>query len=734
MGLFDNNIHMNGAGTTYQAFLNLADAAEEKGGRIGDRTVRLVKAGDGLATTTSRATKGARADQIADARNAFLLAIAREFGYAARNIAEKTLGAGENAVPLTARTIRAVNQALGDKNALAADSALIRENKADFDIEVGAARQQLQSRMGAADADFDRAKIQAEVLKLVKDGKYPSTKDGMRAAIREVAAMRVAVAARMESLLRARGVPAHLAPGLAARVLDQAAAIVDDYTIPAGEAVTARLNDLATKAATENQDFFAQYAIAEATVSDAEKLLTTMFGPDALKDEDAKKALDTLKSRIDKLKDENLKTAAFEAECDKAAKLTVKSYILRQIGVEMMLDDSDNPSYGRSGVRLYDALGVGKGPKDRAVDDYHFWKMPSASLVTRFGLDGNSPEELRRVASKMVFGAIAEDYADKLPPLRDAHPHLATVRTGVVYKVAEGFVDRFSTAVTDEDFAKLAEDFKTQLAGQLDRTNTTLKNIDLAADRAKGELEGRFEQLAGQLGIPLTQGIRDMLSKTLAEATEKLKQAAPAVDKALSADECRAAILDRIEEKWLGPCRQAAAEIGASALAPAQKKAFLAKVVEGKVEVAHVRMALRTVAAFDAGELVAAAKAGDGRKLAEQFFQFVARTNAAITDKAELKSIEGADDYAAFVATAADLLFVLNPGIGEGVRGLDAGPRAKTFDDAVQTSSDKSREIQNQNRDGLDKAQEMALALEAKHWSSATSCAMQLQQATAVGV
>ena len=29
MGMLDNNIHMNGAGTTYQAFLDLADAAEE---------------------------------------------------------------------------------------------------------------------------------------------------------------------------------------------------------------------------------------------------------------------------------------------------------------------------------------------------------------------------------------------------------------------------------------------------------------------------------------------------------------------------------------------------------------------------------------------------------------------------------------------------------------------------------------------------------------------------------
>ncbi len=90
--------------------------------------MRLVKAGDGLATTTFHGTKGDRADQISDAREAFLNAIAREFGYAARSIAEKTLGnaAGQEPVPLTARSIRAVNEALGNKATLAANSALIR--------------------------------------------------------------------------------------------------------------------------------------------------------------------------------------------------------------------------------------------------------------------------------------------------------------------------------------------------------------------------------------------------------------------------------------------------------------------------------------------------------------------------------------------------------------------------------------------------------------------------------
>ena len=122
-------------------------------------------------------------------------------------------------------------------------------------------------------------------------------------------------------------------------------------------------------------------------------------------------------------------------------------------------------------------------------------------------------------------------------------------------------------------------------------------------------------------------------------------------------------------------------------------------------------------------------KSGDGKKLAEQFFQFVAKTNAMITDKAESESVKGADDYSAFVGTAADLLFAMHSEIADGARGLEADPRAKLFDDAMEASIDKSRELQNRNRDGLTKLQEMAIGLEARHWSAATSCVMQLQHA-----
>ena len=107
-------------------------------------------------------------------------------------------------------------------------------------------------------------------------------------------------------------------------------------------------------------------------------------------------------------------------------------------------------------------------------------------------------------------------------------------------------------------------------------------------------------------------------------------------------DEFKAAILKRAERKWLAPCRQAAAEIDASALEPAQKKAVLAKIMENEVNVAHVKIALRTVPAFDAGELVNAAKAGDGKKLAEQFYRFVSTTKAMVTEEKESEAIREA--------------------------------------------------------------------------------------------
>ena len=730
MGIFDKNIHMNGSGTTYQAFLDLADAAEREVGTIGNRTVRLVKAGDGLATTTSLGTKGARVDQIADARNAFLQAIAREYGYAARDIAAKTLGDGKAPVPLTARTIRAVNQALGDKGALAAESALIRQFKLDFDVEIVTAQQWLGFRMGVPGIKLDHAKVQAEVLKLVKEGKYPNTQSGMKEAIRDVAAPRVAAAARMESLFRARGVPEHWAPKLAAKAVDKAVAILDDTSVSHGDAVNDKLNTLATEFAAENNDFFDRFSIAETTANEAENLLKTMFGPEALNDEDAAKALENLKSKLDKLQDEKISKEDFEAECDNAFKLTVKSHIVRRIGMEMMLANSST-SYGRMGVRLYDALGVGNGENDRAIDDFRILKMPFEKIKNYAGLDAKSPEELRHQAAKFVFRAIVEDYVGKRPLPADGHPNLGTIKFAVAHEVEIDFVDRFASAVTDDDFAKLAEDFKTQLAQQFERVNTTLKNIDIAKEQAKGELEGRLQQIADQYGIQLTQGIKDMFAKTLVEANGKMLKDAPSVKKALTADECKAAILDRVEKKWLSLCRKAATEIESSALDPAQKKAFLAKVMAGNVDVTHVKIALKTVTAFDAKELVDAAKAGDGKKLAEQLFQFVAKTNAMITDKADIESVKGADDYTAFVGTATDLFFVIHPEIADGIRGLDAGPRAKLFDDAIEASIDKSRELQNKNRDGLTKLQEKAIGLEARQWSSATSCVMQLHQVVA---
>ena len=82
-------------------------------------------------------------------------------------------------------------------------------------------------------------------------------------------------------------------------------------------------------------------------------------------------------------------------------------------------------------------------------------------------------------------------------------------------------------------------------------------------------------------------------------------------------------------QSFLEPSRKAAVEIEASALGPAQKKAFLAKVMAAKIDLAHVKMAIRTVSAFDGGALSGAVKAGDGAKLANEFFRFVASINSS---------------------------------------------------------------------------------------------------------
>ena len=723
MGLFDKNIHMNGAGTDYKAFLDIAGSAEEKGGKIDNRAVRLVKAGDGLATTTSSGTKGARATQIRGARDAFLNSIAREFGYAARSIAEKTLG---DSLPLTARSIRAVDEALGDKGALAARSALIREHKGDFDIMAAFVLAQLSPRMGATKAELDRGRIQAEVLRLIGKGQFTNDKDGMCAAVRDVAGKRVAAAVRLESLLRELGAPAHLTSKIAGTAIDKAVAIIDDGTIPDGEAVSGKLRELAAKCLEEGQYIIDQDKMAKDTVAAAKDLLTTMYGEPFLELEDTQAALESLKEALRKLGKEKFTNEEFKQRCDTALAVEIKAFIMRKIGIEMTRTDSDNLVYGGIGVRLYDALGAGNGPKDRLVTDYHVWKMDSVAINDRFSLEDKGPEDLRRLTYKMVFGAIIMDYTNKNLPVDDAHPGLATARFAMANYVSPKFADRFETAETIEDFAKLAGDCKAVLKQELEHVNATLKNIDAAEVQARKELEDMLGELSAKYGFPATQGVKDMFAKVFSEAKTAQQKKAPSAGRGLSAEECKAGIADRVLKRWLEPLRLAAAEIDASALDPAQKKEFTAKAAESKVDVMHVKIALRTVPAFDAGPATAAAKAGDGKALAGHLYDFVDKTTALVSGKEEVDSVAGSDDYSAFVSTAADLLFVLNPQITDGVRGLDGDSRGKLFTDADRTAIAKSREMQKKDDENLRKAERKQIALSAKHWSSADSCVMQL--------
>ena len=116
----------------------------------------------------------------------------------------------------------------------------------------------------------------------------------------------------------------------------------------------------------------------------------------------------------------------------------------------------------------------------------------------------------------------------------------------------------------------------------------------------------------------------------------------------------------------------------------------------------------------------------DGAKIVNELFRFVATINSAIMAQDEKDAIYGSEDYTAFVTTSTDLLFTLNPGIVDGVRNLDADAREKRFDAAGDAATAKSAEIQKLSEAGGNDNQ--ALRMEAKHWSSASSCIMQLRQ------
>ncbi len=106
MSLFSNANERIAQGLDYSHFCNLAQDALDKfrsGGAIGDRTVRLTKNGQGIATTRFSGTQGARVDQIAGARSAYLDAVERAFGLNARMKAAEMLEADGPGKPLTSR-------------------------------------------------------------------------------------------------------------------------------------------------------------------------------------------------------------------------------------------------------------------------------------------------------------------------------------------------------------------------------------------------------------------------------------------------------------------------------------------------------------------------------------------------------------------------------------------------------------------------------------------------------
>ena len=246
MGILDKNLHMNGQGTTYQAFLKIAEAAEKKGDTIANRAVRLVKDGIGLATTSSTKVTGARAAQIANARESFLHAIEMEFGSTAKLKAEKFLAGTEGkGVPLTARTIRAVSNSLAGIQKTKT-AGVVKTSPTQFKLQVQKAFDEVLASLGKDVGTIDFAKVEEKALKLIKGGKFKDDLDGHLQAAKE-ATLQIALLGQLGALLRVKGVPQKSVDALSKDLLPRAVDIYNDKSPRTEAGVFDRLEEFVDK-------------------------------------------------------------------------------------------------------------------------------------------------------------------------------------------------------------------------------------------------------------------------------------------------------------------------------------------------------------------------------------------------------------------------------------------------------------------------------------------------------
>ena len=726
MGLFDYNIHRNGMGTEYQSFLDIAAAAEKKGDGIANRTVRLVKKGDGLATTTSLGLKGARAEQIDGARKAFLDAIVRTYGFEACEKAKKVLGDGVKPVPLTARRINAVNEALGDKKALSGKAAFIRKHYVDFTTRSVFEKFKLGDSMKMTDAEkeeFDLGRIESETTKIlvekygedfvkveVEDGngllpdadppeKPRRADDGtlekLRGAISEATA-RVAAAVRLATLLRAAGVSGKLARELAEKTVGEnkeaIGKIFEENKDPSGKIEALVAPCLGDNAERIEEDFVAgAKAKAEKLIADAVE--TGLVDKD---EREESKVMEDLDKRLGRLKDEanerrqNGKTvdgSLFRKSCDLAVARTAKAYIVRERGADLMVRaDGGN----RIGANLYDLLNgaAGDGEKPRIVGwDFHT-KLLESVAIRSGGLKMDDLKQLEREGFRMVLWDVTLDWAKHLLESGKEHPELETHAHEIVGKIANGFLDRFMSVATQNDLERFVVELKTVVRAELDRVNASLWNIDTAEREAQAELEDKVAGMAGQYGIAVTDDIKATLAKMLDQEKKKVQTGMYLESEVKSVADCRKALVDRVEKKWLDVCRQSADEVAASGLLDEnQKKTFISWLLKENCKAAHVKIALRTVKSIDAtaiaSGIASAAAKGDGIDLAAQLSRLTGDVKDRLGED-DIKQIDGSDEEGAFVGVVAELADILNPQIVQNCRNLGPEARQKMFGEATE--------------------------------------------------
>ena len=717
MGLFDRNIHMNGAGTKYEAFLRLAAAAENKGAKIGGRTVRLVKAGNGLATTTSHTTEGARADQIADARKAFLDTIEREFGIGARWRAEQVLGRGaQNAKPLTARTIRQVADALGDTNALARERAPIIQNLALVNGAIESTCETLCSRLGLAAEEIDRQKIEKAALGFIRKKEFENTADGLREAVEKATAyvaLSMCVKETLESRKDENGNPA-----VPASVVDM---LVREIVVNGGAAellndMDARddnfqcdLDRLVSETIAKAKPYIEKVRMYEklsAEVLREQRLrLESVFGPNALADDPAKQVLDMLRRRINEKHpavDIDARKTLFSGNAPRRESMVanfkdlvnqfINTAIVRHFAKELLGKNGDG-----SGNAFFDALGLPAGPRPTGESIDSLDRNNIVLRLSRLDADLTTVENMRLAAKKLIISIGVEAWTsiqaenEKAKPAGSQRPRIDYMSVGkwLTTRVPGEFV----RAGGKREVVALAEKYKTILASEFTRIYKAVVDIETAHQQVKDALKAELSELAAKCGIaePTPQMLKKMEDIILKEV-KRVRSKAHNENAPATVEDYKNKILSNVRSEVLKAYGEAAEAVNAStSLNQRQKTAIMSRILEeGEIRNAElVRMALRMMDGVDVTALADAINGRNAKTFCERLENIVFGSHEwdKLTE-AEKKALKGADDVQTYEMLTIEILFIMKQPLQDAIGSIPEKDRGQ-FVDAIKEEANR---------------------------------------------